>query len=1114
MTNVIWVCCCLGGLLIVGTLCMVLIKILPPQLKYQRLPCTADLIDYATLVEENVIALKSGGLMSVYTIKLPDLSMKPQAYINHIYEVSQKTLLKLNGNYCLHLDVVRNRSENYLPFLEVTNPVLQDLEERRKVLFANQGCFYSELFLTITFMGSSASDEILKDLMIKNESADEINAPRIKVLSEFKQACYDVVTSLKQCFDIRPLGVKTIPLTPQVARNYLDYIAQHPDKLIQANRESQDINVDRVAYQLDMQKNVIADAILTLKRELAKQKAQASTGKNADTDNGAITNADACTYADTNTKDSPYIDTDTKTTLTSTPKTKTGIPQLATGTCESSSCHAPCTNKNLSVTTSDTTIIVDLISPLSTDDTTLQDQAKDTCTFESTHNDEIEVAKDFVPSTQEYISHVATNKENLSNESPSLKAHTHTHDSKQLDNTNVVATVDNIDSKNNKRPIVPKESVTTISTIDNAERTSSNLSQTNSKKGAPSKEQVQTVIDNSFLAKISGRNKVLKIHEGLSFLHNCVTGSPAFLSTPSFPCFIDSIIGNQDFQPGFPPVMGQQYVGIIALEGLPNESTQGMLDQLATLPFVYRFSTRFVYFDNMQSNLLLSKYRRLWDQKLYGFFAQLFQHKVKRSQNAEQKVSEVDSAIRALDNNEIIFGSYTACIVIMDLSLNLLQSKLRDTVKVVESLGFTARIETINATEAFLGSLPGHFFENLRRPIVSQDVLMDFIPLSVPALGEMVSPNHLYGENKSPLMQVRTAGMSTYLLNLHDQDLGNTLVVGPPGSGKSVLLGAFIINLLRYRHMRVFAFDHGYSFYALTKALQGKHFELSNGATALCPLLDIEDSKEADYALNFLITMYEVNNVRVDPEDHKDLKESIRILSGKSKRSRSLSDFHMVLTNTKLKDGLLPFLNYHSSNSILDGHSNPNFDEILNTFECGDVFKINNRFAMPVLKHLFHLLEKKFDGNPAALVLDEAWLLLQHPTFSAEIIKWIKTLRKLNVVVILATQTLSDLEHSSEFNNLLECAKTRVYLANYSAESLPIALQYSKLGLSPKEIYAIAHAQAKRDYFFVKGEQHVMFNLVMSKPEIRLLSFAGPQNKPLVDHLYQAYGPKFYAQAS
>src|SRR3546814_13641205 len=44
----------------------------------------------------------------------------------------------------------------------------------------------------------------------------------------------------------------------------------------------------------------------------------------------------------------------------------------------------------------------------------------------------------------------------------------------------------------------------------------------------------------------------------------------------------------------------------------------------------------------------------------------------------------------------------------------------------------------------------------------------------------------------------------------------------------------------------------------------------------------------------------------------------------------------------------------------------------------------------PVLSYLFHRLEERFDGRPTLLILDEAWIFLDHPLFAARIREWLK----------------------------------------------------------------------------------------------------------------------------
>jgi type IV secretion system protein VirB4 len=84
----------------------------------------------------------------------------------------------------------------------------------------------------------------------------------------------------------------------------------------------------------------------------------------------------------------------------------------------------------------------------------------------------------------------------------------------------------------------------------------------------------------------------------------------------------------------------------------------------------------------------------------------------------------------------------------------------------------------------------------------------------------------------------------------------------------------------------------------------------------------------------------------------------------------------------------------------------------------------------PVLTYLFHRLEARFTGRPTLLILDEAWVFLDHPLFAARIREWLKVLRKKNVSVIFATQSLADIAQSTIAPAIIESCPQRILLPN------------------------------------------------------------------------------------
>jgi type IV secretion system protein VirB4 len=63
-------------------------------------------------------------------------------------------------------------------------------------------------------------------------------------------------------------------------------------------------------------------------------------------------------------------------------------------------------------------------------------------------------------------------------------------------------------------------------------------------------------------------------------------------------------------------------------------------------------------------------------------------------------------------------------------------------------------------------------------------------------------------------------------------------------------------------------------------------------------------------------------------------------------------------------------------------------------------------------------------------VLDEAWRFIQHPTLRAYVQDGLKTWRKHNAAMILATQTVDDFASVDLLRTIVESCPTKLLLAN------------------------------------------------------------------------------------
>ena len=62
--------------------------------------------------------------------------------------------------------------------------------------------------------------------------------------------------------------------------------------------------------------------------------------------------------------------------------------------------------------------------------------------------------------------------------------------------------------------------------------------------------------------------------------------------------------------------------------------------------------------------------------------------------------------------------------------------------------------------------------------------------------------------------------------------------------------------------------------------------------------------------------------------------------------------------------------------------------------------------------------------------MDEAWRFIQHPTLRAYVQEGLKTWRKRNAAMILATQTVEDFASADLLRTVVESCPTKLLLAN------------------------------------------------------------------------------------
>ena len=604
----------------------------------------------------------------------------------------------------------------------------------------------------------------------------------------------------------------------------------------------------------------------------------------------------------------------------------------------------------------------------------------------------------------------------------------------------------------------------------------------------------------------------------LSWLYFALTGISQPIIRPETPVYLDQILAAQNFKNSLLPKIGDKYIRVIAIENLPSRTFPGMIGILSDFGCEYRWSTRFIFLDKNEATAQMKKYRRMWSQKQRGFFAQLFDNPHARvNQDAVEMTEECDLVLSDISKGEVSFGFFTQNLILMDEDLDQLERNVKHAMQNILALGLTARIEKINVTEAFFGSLPGHGHENIRRPIISTLNLPDLIPLSTPWIGSANNPNvEMYPENAPCLMQCVTgASLNTvFRLNLHVGDLGHTLILGPTGAGKSTLLCTLVAQARRYQGMSIFAFDKGKSMYALCMACGGSHYTPGEEfGPSFCPLGSIENKEDLAWASDWLQSIVTLNNVQVTPEITNAINDALKELYRQHQLTpdylMSISSFCQIVANEDVRDVLLQYTSVNAQGTLIDAMSDSMSLSDFTVVEIESLLNLGEKYSLPVLLYLFHKIEKSLKGQPAMLVLDEAWIMLSNKVFRNKIVEWLKVMRKANCSVILATQELADAQNSGILSTLLSQTATKIFLPNKYATRETENKLYTSFGLNHRQIMTIAEGIPKREYFIYSGTDSRMVQLALGKFTLAFVGVSSKDDVKLVHDLVEQFGDKW-----
>ncbi len=478
------------------------------------------------------------------------------------------------------------------------------------------------------------------------------------------------------------------------------------------------------------------------------------------------------------------------------------------------------------------------------------------------------------------------------------------------------------------------------------------------------------------------------------------------------------------------------HVHVLTLKDATSQSWPLILKPLYEIPANYHVVTEWAPIDNEKARQAIQTHRRHFHNTKISLMSSMNAGSVPGTDvlvddskaAIVQRLSDLKKEIE-LDGNYL--GQFAMTMVVYDRDHDVVEKAAAECYKVFSVHDGAVYEETYNQLNAFFATLPGNYHHNVRYLNLLNTNYADYSFLFTLHTGERRNA-HL---GREYLAVLETTHETPYYLNLHHHDIAHTLILGMTGSGKSFLLNFLITNAQKYDPF-TFIFDLGGSYKGITRLLGGSYLRVGIGSQdfTINPF-SLEPTQEN---LHFLFSFAKVlieggDPGSLDTAQDKELYQSIERLYEVDAGIRRLRTLAALLPK--------PMAN-RLAKWVQGGQYEAVFDHAQDTlsfgrFQCLD-FEGMDQYPEIIQPLLFYVLHRANNViyDPAisttfkVFVMDEAWRFFQHPTIRNYVVEALKTWRKKNAALVLATQSLDELAKSDILRVVNESCPTKMFLAN------------------------------------------------------------------------------------
>jgi type IV secretory pathway VirB4 component len=522
-------------------------------------------------------------------------------------------------------------------------------------------------------------------------------------------------------------------------------------------------------------------------------------------------------------------------------------------------------------------------------------------------------------------------------------------------------------------------------------------------------------------------------------------------------------------------IIDGQYIRCIYISGYPFVANSGWLDSLISFKYDNDIS---YHIHEISALLALPKLHRKITELESTKRAMMREGKIIGSEVTDPLESAIDLREKILRGQEKLFQiSIYICLRAQSLQeLDRITTLLESTMAARLFLTKTARYQQIEALQAILPRVDDQLGQ--KRNLDSSSMALSFPFMS----SEIADPNGiLYGINQS--------NDSLVIIDRFNLPNANSIVFAQSGSGKSYLTKVEILRQL-IDGVQVIVIDPEREYQRLSQSVKGTYIKLSSKSKEhINPFERNALGKSADQLSEHVQDLTSIISLMADGLNAREKavidKTIMKILKSVTKKVPTLATLFNELKKTnqeKLCDRLEKYIN-GSLAEVFNKPTNINLSNRLIVFDIKDLPESLRQIMMLIIANFVGNTVK---SNPAKrlLIIDEAWMLLEHETSAKFISGLVRRARKYYLGVSIISQQANDFLNSRYGKAIASQSSFRILMRQ---DSTTIKNVVSEFNLSEYEKNYLLNCE-RGDSLMIVDQNHVAVRVIASDKEHPLIT--------------------------